>query len=189
MQGKGKSSTASGVTAQLAGLMACLKYRHPSWNWFDVKGALRMTASNYPTGYDAQKYGYGAINFEKATALGNEAHLALFAPAAIILGQTRRRVLFKINPFKQSRRFTDVVFKFTKRPKPTQKELTLEEITAMGGRYLYASYLYKEGSSYTYQATKGETAYLVWFTQDASLKFSRIEPYGIFGPFTFPTLP
>jgi len=189
MHGKGQSGTPSGVTAQLAGLMACLKYRHPSWNWFDVKAALRMTASNYPIGYDTHKYGYGAINFEEATALINEAQLALFAPAAIILGQTGDRVFFKINPFKQSRRFTDVVFKFTKRPNPTQKELTLEEITAMGGRFLFSSYLYKDASIYTYQATGAETAYLVWFTQDVSLKFSRIESYAIFGPLTFPSLP
>ncbi|MDP2104937.1 MAG: hypothetical protein Q8J76_02995, partial [Desulfobulbaceae bacterium] len=37
MEGKGRSNTPSGVTAQLAGLMACLKYLHPTWNWFDIK--------------------------------------------------------------------------------------------------------------------------------------------------------
>lgn len=189
MHGKGQSTTASGVTAQLAGLLACVKYRHPTWNWFDVKAALRMTASNYPTGYDMHNYGYGAIDFVKATALANEAQLALFAPAAIILGQKGDRIFFKINPFRQSRRFTDVVFTFPKRPNPTQKELTLEEITAMGGRSLFSSYLYKDSSTYTYRAPGGETAYLVWFTQDVSLKFSRIESYAIFGPFTFPLLP
>jgi hypothetical protein len=68
MHGKGQSGSPSGVTAQAAGLLACLKYRHPSWNWFDVKAALRATAANYPTGYDQHSYGYGAINFEDANA-------------------------------------------------------------------------------------------------------------------------
>jgi hypothetical protein len=38
--GKGQSASPSGVTAQVAGLLACLKYRHPSWIWFDVKAAV-----------------------------------------------------------------------------------------------------------------------------------------------------
>ncbi|HIJ96731.1 MAG TPA: hypothetical protein HPP94_13535 [Desulfuromonadales bacterium] len=48
MNGRGQDTSASGVTAQLAGLMASLKYRHPAWNWFDVKAALRITAANFP---------------------------------------------------------------------------------------------------------------------------------------------
>ena len=169
--------------------MACLKYRHPSWNWFDVKAALRATAANYPTGYDPHNYGYGAINFQNANAFTDATHLALFAPSAIILGQKGDQLIFRINPFKQTRRITDVVFKFTKRPISTFKELTLAEITAMGGQYMFSSYLYKDSDTYSYRMIRGETVYLVWFTQDASLKFSRIEPYSIFGPIALPTLP
>jgi hypothetical protein len=189
MHGKGQSASPSGVTAQVAGLLACLKYRHPSWNWFDVKAALRATASNYPTGYDPHKYGYGAINFQYANAFTNTTQLVLFAPAAVILGQKDDRLFFRINPFKQTRRFTEAVFKFTMQPIPTLKELTLAEITAMGGQYLFSSYLYNDANNYSYRMTRGETAYLVWFTQDTSLKFSRIEPYSIFGPITFLSLP
>jgi len=189
MHGKGQSGSPSGVTAQIAGLLACMKYRHPSWNWFDVKAALRATAANYLTGYDPHKYGYGAINFKDANAFTSATHLALFAPAAVILGQKDDRLVFQINPFKQARRFTDVVFKFTTRPDPTLKELTLAEITAMGGQYMFSSYLYKDATTYSYRMVRGETPYLVWFTQDSSLKFSRIEPYSIFGPITFPSLP
>ncbi|MBC7962331.1 MAG: hypothetical protein H7Y05_05265, partial [Steroidobacteraceae bacterium] len=155
MHGKGQSTSPSGVTAQVAGLMACLKYRHPSWNWFDVKAALRVTAANYPTGYDPHNYGYGAINFQNANALTDATHLALFAPSAVILGQKGDRLIFRINPFKQARRFTDVVFKFTKRPIPTLKELTLAEITMMGGEYLLSTYLYKDADTYSYRMTRG----------------------------------
>ena len=186
MHGKGQSASPSGVTAQVAGLMASLKYRHPSWNWFDVKAALRTTAANYPSGYDPHNYGYGVINFQKANAITNATQLALFAPSAVILGQKSDRLVFQINPFKQTRRFTDVVFRFRKRPTATLKELTLAEITLMGGEYLFSSYLYNDAQTYTYRITRGETAYLVWFTQDTSSKYSRIEPYSIVGPITFP---
>ncbi len=189
MNGKGQSTTPSGVTAQVAGLLACLKYRHPTWNWFDVKAALRVTAANYPTGYDPLKYGYGAINYQDANAFTSAAQLALFAPAAIILGQQGDRLLFRINPFKQTRRYTDVVFKFTRQPAQTLKELTLAEITAMGGEYLFSSNLHIDANNYSYRMIRGETTYLVWFTQDSARKFSRIEPYSIFGPITYPALP
>lgn len=185
MHGKGQGTTPSAVTAQLAGLMACLKFRHPSWNWFDVKAALRSTAANYPIGYDPYKSGYGAIDFQKANSLANASHLALFAPATVIFGKKGDQLFFRINPFSQTRRFTDVVFKFATKPAPTLKELTLAEITAMGGEYLFSSYLHKDATNYAYRMTWGETVYLVWFTQDSSLKFSRIEPYSIFGPINF----
>ena len=189
MHGRGQDSSPSGVTAQVAGLLACLKYLHPSWNWFDVKAALRSTAANYPSGYDPLKYGYGAINYQDANAFTNAKQLALFAPSAVILRQNAGLIVFQINAFNQTRRFTDVVFKFKKRPLPTLKELTLAEITALGGQYLFSSYLYKNSNIFSYQVTRGETAYLVWFTQDSSLRFSRIEPYSIFGPITFQKLP
>lgn len=184
MHGKGKSATPSGATAQVAGLLACLKYRHPSWNWFDVKAALRSTAANYPAGYDPSKYGYGVISFKDADAISSESRLPLFAPAAVLLGQKGDRLVFRINPYKQSRHYSDVLFKFKKRPMPTLKELTLTEITAMGGEYLFSSYLYNDANDFSCRINRGETAYLVWFTQDSSLNFSRIEPYSIFGPFT-----
>ena len=186
MHGKGQSAWPSGVTAQVAGLLACLKYQRPFWNWFDVKAALRSTAANYPTGYDPHKYGYGVINYQNANAFTNAIQLPLFAPAAVILGQNADRLFFRINPFKQTRRFTDVVFKFRTRPTLTINELTLSEITAMGGEYLFSSYLHKDANNFSYRMSRGETAYLVWFTQDRSLMFSRIEPYSIFGPITFP---
>jgi hypothetical protein len=117
------------------------------------------------------------------------AQLPLFAPAAVIIGKMGDRLIFRINPFRQTRSFTDVVFKFTMRPNPHLKELTLAEITAMGGRYLFSGYLYKDAPTYSYRMIRGETAYLVWFTLDSSLKFSRIEEYSIFGPITLPALP
>ncbi|NVN91767.1 MAG: hypothetical protein HXX11_14360 [Desulfuromonadales bacterium] len=184
MNGKGKSSTPSGVTAQLAGLMACLKYRHPSWNWFDVKAALRATASNFATGYDPHTYGYGVIDYQAANALADAEKLPLFGPATVAGRLAGDRLVFRINAFKQRRRFTDVLFKFPSRPSPLPKELTLKEITAMGGSYLFSSYLSREPSSWSYRLSPLETVYFVWFTQDGHGNYSRIESYSILGPFT-----
>jgi hypothetical protein len=182
MHGKGQSTTSSGVTAQLAGLMACLKYLHPAWNWFDIKAALRATASNYATGYDPQKYGYGSIDYPSANALADAATLPLFAPAAVVFPQKGNHLFFCVNSFKQSRRATDVLFKFQTPPVPHLKELTLTEIIAMGGRQVFSGDLSTTGNVYPYRVTRDETAYFVWFTEDAQGMFSRIERYSIIGP-------
>lgn len=184
MNGKGKSSTASGVTAQLAGLMACLKYRHPSWNWFDVKAALRATASNFASGYDPRAYGYGVIDYQAADALADAEKLPLFGPATIAGRLAGDRLVFRINAFQQQRRFSDVLFSFSTRPKPLPKEMTLNDITAMGGSFLFSSYLSREKATYVYRLSPAESTYFVWFTQDSHGSYSRIEPYSILGPFS-----
>lgn len=184
MHGRGTSTTPSGVTAQVAGLMACLKYQHPSWNWFDVKAALRATASNFASGYDPAGYGYGNIDYHAANSLEDAEKLPLFAPAAVVSRLPGDRLIFKINAFKQKRRFSDVLFRFPSRPARVLRELTLAEISAMGGRHLFTSYLRRQPELYAYRLSPGETACFVWFTQDGNGSYSRIEPYSIFGPFT-----
>jgi len=185
MNGKGQSSTPSGATAQLAGLMACLKYQHPSWSWFDVKAALRSTAANYATGYDPDRYGYGSIDYYRANAVTDAAQLPLFAPAAVPFftkEQKEGRINFFINSFKQTRRMTDALFKFTAPPKVYLQELTLPEITALGGTWVFSGDLSKTKNIHTYNAGSTETIYFVWFTVDLDGNYSRIEPYSIIGP-------
>ena len=185
MNGKGMSTTPSGVTAQLAGLMACLKYLHPTWNWFDVKAALRSTAANYATGYDPDRYGYGSIDYHRANALTDAARLPLFAPAAVPFTtkpQPGNQINFFVNSFKQTRRSTDALFKFTARPTVHLQELTLPEITARGGEWVFSGDLSKTKNIYTYSAMTAENSYFVWFTADANGSYSRIEPYSIIGP-------
>lgn len=181
MEGKGRSNTPSGVTAQLAGLMACLKYLHPTWNWFDVKAALRATAGNYNSGYNPEHYGYGAINYHAANALKDAWKLPLFAPSAVLLRQSEDQLTFIINGFRQSRRYTEVLFAFSARPPPQQQELTLAQITALGGHLVFSN-LATDANIFSFRVTSAETRYLVWLTQDVRGNFSRIEPYSIFGP-------
>ena len=182
MHGKGQGSTPSGVTAQLAGLMACLKFQHPQWNWFDVKAALRSTAANYPTGYNPRNYGYGVIDYPAANALRDAKALPLCPPAAVLRPLRGDAIFFSVNPFQQSRRVADALFKFKAAPAPCLGELSLAGIVALGGQQVYLADVAKSGNSVGYRAAREETAYFVWFTKDAAGKFSRIEPYSILGP-------
>jgi len=184
MHGKGMSSTPSGVTAQLAGLMACLKFLHPGWNWFDVKAALRSTASNYSTGYNPEKYGYGSIDYQAANAVSDASTLPLYAPAAVVSRRLDNQIRFFINPFKQSRRVTEVLFKFDTDPGIHLKELSQADIILLGGQHVYSNY-FSSSNEFTYHSLRDETVYFVWFTVDGQGRYSRIEPYSIIGPARF----
>ena len=182
MHGKGQSGTPSGVTAQLAGLMACLKFQHPGWNWFDVKAALRATAANYPSGYNPRNYGYGVIDYPAANALGDPRGFPLFPPAAMLHPQRGGLLPFSVNPFQQSRRVAEALFRFRSAPVPYPRELSLPEIVALGGQLIYQGDSSKTGNAMGYRVSAEETVYFVWFTRDAAGRFSRIEPYSILGP-------
>ncbi|MEA5114908.1 MAG: hypothetical protein VB050_12870 [Geobacteraceae bacterium] len=182
MSGKGGSNSSSGVTAQLAGLMACIKYHHPSWNWFDVKAALRATASNHATGYDPRNYGYGIIDFPAANDLKDTQALPLFPPSAIALPQHGNLLRFFVNSFRQSRRTEDALFKFASPPARQVKELTLAEITTMGGQLIFSGDPPPNSNVFSYRVTANETAFFVWLAKDAQGRFCRIEPYSVIGP-------
>jgi hypothetical protein len=64
----------------MAGFLAALKYAHPSWSWFDIKAALRQSASNWATGYSHSAFGYGYIDWSAANALGSPSSLYLQPP-------------------------------------------------------------------------------------------------------------
>jgi hypothetical protein len=184
MEGKGQSPYPSGVTAQLAGLMACLKYRHSTWNWFDVKAALRSTAANFKSGYDPRAYGYGVIDYHSANALSDASSLPLFPPAAVIMEVQNDRVVFSVNSFKQTRRAVDALFKFSTPPQPQLRDLSLNDITSLAGEPMFVGDPSVTTNGVSYQTTRDETVYFVWFTKDANGMFSRIEPYSIIGPVT-----
>lgn len=183
MNGRGRDSTPSGVTAQLAGLLASLRYVHQTWNWFDVKAAVRSTASNYPTGYDAAKYGYGSIDYPAANRLTDAAQLPLFGPAAVISAKSGNRLQFFVNSFRQSRRQADVLYKFRLRPLVQPQALTHDDLQRMGGQQVFAGDLAATANHLSVQLVDGESAYFVWLTRDWAGNHSRIESYSILGPF------
>lgn len=185
MNSHGQSDTPSGVTAQMAGLMASLKYNHPDWNWFDIKAALRTTASNFPTGYNPGKSGYSAIDFQAANALTDSSRLPLFPPASLMRIARNNTVVFAINSFKQNRRVADALFKFRMRPFPMLKDLTLTELNALGGKLLFTGDRSEASNSLTVQVASNEMTFFVWLSKDSTGTYSRMEPYSILGPLLF----
>ncbi|HIJ96730.1 MAG TPA: hypothetical protein HPP94_13530 [Desulfuromonadales bacterium] len=94
-------------------------------------------------------------------------------------------VIFAINSYKQTRRTADALFRFRMRPIPTLKELTLAELSAMGGQLLFSGDRSVSTNSYAVQIPNDEMSHFVWLSRDARGVYSRIEPYSILGPVLF----
>jgi hypothetical protein len=185
MNGRGQSDSASGVTAQLAGLMASLKCNHPAWNWFDVKAALRLTASNFLNGYNPDTSGYGTIDYRSANAQKDAGQFPLFPPAALMRTTKNNTVVFAINSYKQTRRVADALFRFRMCPRTSLKELSLAELNAMGGQLLFTGDRSETTNSVALHLANNEMTYFVWLGKDARGRYSRLESYSILGPVLF----
>lgn len=177
------TSSLSSLTAANAGIMASLRYNHPTWNWFDVKAALRQTGANWATGYNNAAYGFGQVNYATANAF-TDGQIALQPPVAassIILD----RISFTLYPFKQTRRVKEVLFQFASAPSFQSGELTLNAIQALGGTKI-TEYTGTTATEITPSYAAITNAYFVWFTADnatdSAANFSRIDTYSVLGP-------
>lgn len=179
----GFNGTLSDLTAASSGMMASLRYLHPTWNNYDVKAAIRQTASNWSTGYDSADYGFGTADFSAANALVDGA-IALQPPAVKATTLTGRHLRFEVYPFKQSRRVREVLFHFPSSPGFSSDELSLTDIESLGG---------VKQAEYSGDASRAEVIvddmsdrYFVWFSadhaEDSLANFSRIETYSVLGP-------
>ena len=179
------SSTLSCTTAANAGILAWLRFNHPTWNWFDTKAALRQTASNWATGYSSTSYGFGLASTNPANALTDGQILLQPPPVAVSTSGTYNQLTFSVFPFKQTRRVKEVLFQFGSNPGFRGNELTLANIQALGGTKI-VEYTGTTATTTTPFFTAVTNAYFVWFTADNSTdsaaNFSRIDTYSIFGP-------
>lgn len=123
------TSSPSAATAVMAGILASLKYNHPTWNWFDIKAALRQTAANWSTGYDPANYGFGTVNFDNATAAG-----ALYLqPPAVTYALNSDDVSFSLYPFRQTRRVREEIYYIPDGATlPIKNEWTVADLNALG---------------------------------------------------------
>lgn len=179
------SGSLSCATAANAGLMAVLRFNHPTWNWFDVKAALRQTGTNWATGYNHTTYGFGQVNHTAADAL-TDGQISLQPPVAygsVISG----KISFTLYPFKQTRRVKEVLFQFPSAPSFHAGEFTLSEIEALGGTKI-TEYTGTTATTMTPVYNAVTNAYFVWFTADdatdSAASFSRIDTYNVRGPFS-----
>jgi len=166
--------------------MTVLRHNHPTWNWFDVKAALRQTGSNWATGYNVNAYGFGQVNLAAANGY-TDSQLLLQPPEVKARINSLQRIEFELYPFRQTRRVKDVLFQFPSAPTFQGNELTLAVIQALGGSKImdYAGVEALLLQPFTDAVTD---AYFVWFSadhiDDTAAKFSRIDSYSIFGPFS-----
>lgn len=181
------SSTLSCLTAANAGIMAVLRFNHPTWNWFDVKGALRQTGTMWATGYNSLLYGYGQVNYATANAL-TDSQIVLQPPHAVG-SVVSDRIRFTLYPFKQTRRVKEVLFQFSSAPAFQAGELTLSAIQGLGGTKV-TEYSGVAAATLTPLYVTTTNAYFVWFTadntEDSAAKFSRIDTYSVLGPLSQP---
>jgi hypothetical protein len=165
-------------SAAMAGFLAALGYQHPAWNWFDIKAALRQTASQWATGYSHAAYGYGFIDWRAANAIASPGALYL-QPPGVVVKTTDTTAQITLYPFRQTRRNHEVIYSIN--PSyvwPAGKnELLSSDLAAAGATLLYSS----NGTDLipTTSIARPITAPLtiVAFTTDGAGHFSRVEEF------------
>lgn len=176
--GSTASPSASGAT--MAGILVAMKANHPTWSWFDVKGALRQTASNWPTGQvpnNAGALGYGNVNYTNAVALSSTASIYLQAPGMSIVNN-RYYASITLYPFASARRTKEVVYVGGTWPAPsTLNEMTAAQITAAGGTKVIDDGGTTGAQTFTYAPAASGSATFTAITLDSSGNGSRVESF------------
>ena len=186
------SPTLSELTARNSGLLASVRHDHPAWSWFDVKAALRQTASNWATGYDDTTYGFGNAFYSSSTALADN-EILLQPPVAEVSTTTFGQIEFTLYPYKQTRRVKEVLFQFPSDPGFQADELSLADITTtLSGTKVMEYSDTTATSTLKPFYTSVTDDYFVWFTADNATdsvaNFSRIDTYSVLGPYSQPEI-
>jgi hypothetical protein len=175
------TSTAFDVASSMAGILVAMQYNHPTWNWFDIKGALRQTASNWATGYDRTNYGYGNVGYTAATAISAPSAIYLQPPGMTVAngGSTATITLY---PYRQTRRVKEAIYSVSAAYTwPVKNEYTAADIATSGATLLYTSNGTDVTPVFNYAAGATGTVTFIAFTVDnatlGSANFSRAEPF------------
>jgi len=171
------TSEDSWVSAELAGFYAALKNNHGSWNWFDIKGALRQTAANWSTGYNHLNYGYGILNWSSANSVASPANIYL-QPPGIAVQNFGYYATVTLYPFRQTRRDHEELRSCTAGYSwPVKNEYSLSDVTAGCPTLLYMSNGTDVEPTTTYAPAMSGTITLIAFTTDGSGAYSREEEF------------
>lgn len=181
----GLSTTYNGIntnsdsvaSAEMAGYIAALKFNHSTWNYWDIRGALRQTAANWVTGYDHTKFGYGYINWINANAVSAPSAVYLQGPNLVITNNGYYAMI-TLYPFRQTRRTVEAVYSVSASYVwPVKNEYTAADITASGATLLYTSNGTDVAPTFSYAPAVSGTVTFVAFTTDGSSNYSRVEEY------------
>lgn len=178
----GLDTTADSWTCgEMAGFLAALKYEHPSWSWFDVKAALRQTASNWSAGYTHTAFGYGYVNWQAADLIASTGSLYLQPPGMTVANASSGGVAtITLYPFRQARRAREVVYSVS--PSyvwPTgRNEYTSADLAASGAVLVYTSNGTDATPTFNYNAgSNSAVVSLIAFTTDGNGNYSRVEEF------------
>ena len=172
----------SGTTEAFSGVYAVLAANHPTWDWFDIKGALRQTGSNWSGGYTAFNatgpgFGFGNIDYDSANAIASTALIFLQSPGMQLInhGYYLTIVLY---PFPTTRRAKEVVYIGGTWPAASAgNELTAAQIAAAGGTKIIDDGGTTGAQAFTYAPAATGSAVFTVLTLDASGNGSRIESF------------
>jgi hypothetical protein len=178
----------SNTTNCFSQMLLALAYKHPGWNNFDLVAAFQQTAANWSSGYAHAAFGYGAVNFEAATAVasatlacpssGTPASLCLRPPLLLIQkpGCNAQLTLF---PALTTRRLAggfEAIY--TVNPAyawPLKNEYSAADLSAAGASLLYASNGSDVLPGYTYVPAAAGTVSFAAFSSDGKGHYSRME--------------
>jgi hypothetical protein len=165
-------------SAAMAGFLAVLGYQHPGWTWFDVKAALRQTASHWVAGYSHTAFGYGLVDFSAANAITGPGALYL-QPPGLQITMTESAVNMTLYPFRQSRRHHEAIYSINPNYSwPTgRNELTGADLAAAAAVLLYSSNGTDVIPTPSIPRPTGGPMWIVAFTTDGLGNYSRIEEF------------
>ena len=171
------TAAASWVTAGMAAILTALRYDHPGWTAPDIVAALRQTSANWRTGYSAENFGYGLIDYDKADGITSALSLYLQPPVIDIInfGDYAAIVLY---PFRQTRRAYEALYSVDPTYRwPVKNEYRTADIAASRAKLLYLSNGTDVNPTFSYTAAVGAPVTLVAFTTDGKGNYSRVESF------------
>lgn len=173
------TSEDSWVTAQLAGFAAALKVNHPTWNWFDIKAALRQTGGQWATGYNFSAFGYGFVNWPAANSLtGTGPGVMWLQPPGMYVTNNGFYAAITLLPFRQTRRVNEQIYSVSAAYSwPVKNEYTASDIAASGATLLYTSNGTDMTPVFNFVASVTGSITFVAFTLDGAGEFSRVEAF------------
>jgi hypothetical protein len=182
-------SSPSATTEFMTAVLAALKYNHSRWTWGDVKAVLRITASNWRTGYVAYNssgpaFGYGNLNYVNANAYSGTIYLQ---PPGMTLASHGDYATITLYPFLQTRRHHEAIYivatGFSMPAPQNGSEYTQAEIASLVSARHLSAITPNAGPSrlptLIYTPSVSATFRFVAFTEDASGNASRAETFSI----------
>ena len=175
---KGMTTDApSWVTADMTGILAAMRLDHPRWTVPDIVAALRQTASNWSTGYDASDWGYGVVNYDWADAIASPSSLYLEPPVMAVVNSGCYATI-TLYPFRQTRRAREAVYSVDPTYAwPVKDEYTTADIKASGATLIYTSNGTDATLTFEYAPPMSGTVTLIAFTTDGNGDYSRVESF------------